>query len=287
MRNKVWLSVDWDFFVRELEEWDWAHRESAFYRGMVWQVRETNGLMQGVDFREETDPNTHSNPKPLEFWSHLEELGYDFTGADVFVTDSHAYGSPVFMNRKARADRIVHFDAHHDLGYKAETIKKNIENETSDCGDWQFHVLQHYQKLRSLIVYPAWKGSMEWDETWGSDQVYKIVNAGGSLFKRVKHVVGVDNEVVRAAAGKVDAIHICRSGAWSPPWLDQMFVDFVDVLGEHTFTAPMTPFEDEEGLSPLKPREYTFDPDSMKEPLRVQQEALEALIRENSRNEEE
>ncbi|HEY8343787.1 MAG TPA: hypothetical protein VIL66_01170 [Bacillota bacterium] len=29
----------------------------------------------------------------------------------------------------------------------------------------------------------------------------------------------------------VGAIHICRSGAWTPPWLDQKFYQFVDALG--------------------------------------------------------
>ncbi len=35
-------------------------------------------------------------------------------------------------------------------------------------------------------------------------------------------------------AGKcieVTAVHVCRSGAWTPPWLDEEFCRFVDALG--------------------------------------------------------
>jgi hypothetical protein len=30
---------------------------------------------------------------------------------------------------------------------------------------------------------------------------------------------------------EVKAIHICRSGAWTPPWYDQNFINFVDKVG--------------------------------------------------------
>jgi hypothetical protein len=29
----------------------------------------------------------------------------------------------------------------------------------------------------------------------------------------------------------VSVIHICRSGAWTPPWFDNKFVEFINALG--------------------------------------------------------
>jgi hypothetical protein len=41
-------------------------------------------------------------------------------------------------------------------------------------------------------------------------------------------IVGLDDKL---ELGDVWNVHVCRSGCWTPPWLDKAFIDFVGCRG--------------------------------------------------------
>jgi hypothetical protein len=58
---------------------------------------------------------------------------------------------------------------------------------------------------------------------------------------------------------EVDAVFVCRSGAWVPPWLDQCFIDFVREGQRIMNTNPMEPFSDDD-MSPMVARtDFDYD----------------------------
>lgn len=255
----VWLSIDFDYFVREMPDWDWSHGEASFFTGTdIWYIREAQMLASGVDLRAETDPDKHAEPKPLDFFKRLHDLGFNFARTPLYVADSHAFGYPVFSNARAtKTQHIVHIDAHHDLGYKVELVAQHLHTEEADCGDWLLMTLLKKRKVRPHIIYPKWKGLYEWEHSWGrmadrSSYARKVLRIA-----RVADPLVWDDAAVAELAGKVNCIFICRSDSWVPPWLDQLFIDFVNSASELTGAVPLNVFQRHEKFDPLKKREYS------------------------------
>lgn len=246
------LSIDFDFFVRENPLWDWGHTESPFHRDLMWPIREAGFV--GGDLRAEMDPNTHSNPKPAEFWSALSAAGLDLRGARVAVGDSHLWGLPFFLGvptagKQCAGKRVVHVDAHCDLGYHTSrhALQRSVAEGESDCASWLYTFMVNRKNLSLDVVYPAWKGLEEINDhlPWRKTAVAK----------RTRWSVFGDNPDLFSE--RVEAVYICRSGAWVPPWLDQTFIDLVKEAGARAGSQIETPFVDSEGCDVMVARDYT------------------------------
>jgi hypothetical protein len=254
--------VDFDYFIREKEEWDWGHGESSFFRGtQMWAIREAQALALGQDLRAETNPDKYANPKPLEFFETLHRMGYDFSSTPVFVADSHAFAYPTFCSMAKKKDRfLLNFDAHHDLGYNVKKIKEHLKVQESDCGDWLLMTLMKCRKVKGYVVYPPWRGMEEWDDTFG--KIKKQTEHGALYEKTIKTMATPfvwKPAVVKTFAKKVDCVFICRSGSWVPPWHDQLFVDFVESLTNITGGSALNVYTSHEKVDPLVPREYKWE----------------------------
>lgn len=260
----IWISIDWDYFVRSLHEWDWGHQESPFYQGgAMWAIRASQALVGGVDLREEMSPKRHAVPRPEAFWSVLEQLGYDFSRCGHFiVSDSHAGAGPVFHeigHREEPAGLLVNFDAHHDLGYKGwEQSEIAIEAEKCYCDMWLCAVLCWVPELKARVVYPPWQTTK--DLEWERKQIRE--NLPAAMHKRVRADLFLRDEAVsriaKPAKGKtfdVKAVYICRSSAWTPPWLDQAFIDFVEDGERALDLEAFNPFlREERDIDPIEVR---------------------------------
>lgn len=258
----IWLSVDFDYFIREKIEWDWGHGESEFFRGtQMWTIREAQALAAGHSLRDDTNPDTYAKPKPLEFFETLQGMGYDFSSTPVFVSDSHAFAYPTFCSLAKKKDRfLLNFDAHHDLGYKASTIKRHLKDKECDCGDWLLMTLMRCRKVKGYVVYPPWLGMEEWDSTFG--KIKKGTEHGALYEKTIKTLATPfvwKPAVVKTFAKKVDCVFICRSGSWVPPWHDQLFIDFVESLTNITGGTALNVYTSHEHVDPLIPREYSWE----------------------------
>lgn len=230
-RPRIWLSVDWDYFCRQPKAmWNGGQDESASKTTVSWSIRAAFCLSRGMYLKEEMSLR-HARPVPGRFWRALSALGYGFDGLkDIVVADSHKYAYRAFRGQDARNVRLVSFDAHHDLFYTSKHMIEHLTTEKADCGNWHMLTLMRYSKLRSLLVYPHWKGLVEWRRMMKNLQTVEGGESSLGIKKwiqsRVKPCVWPSPHV-RAAAGQVERIFICRSSAWTPPWHDEAFYRFV------------------------------------------------------------
>jgi hypothetical protein len=272
MSIPIWLSVDFDYFVRYLPQFDWAHQESPFFQGgAMWMIRVASHHSAGGDLREDMDPQRYATPKPQSFFNVLQQLGYDFgrTGY-VGLADSHAMAGPVFRQLgevQGVPDLLVSFDAHHDLGYHGwSRTQEFIEQDQCSCDMWLCAVLCWYNKLRANIIYPPWqtKKDLGWERKSIRDNL-----PTGPMRKRVKADLfshdGTVSDLVKPPPGEtfdVRSIFVCRSSAWVPPWLDEDFNEFVETIEDELNLFTSTPGVDEGMAEDPKVVRADFDYDA-------------------------
>lgn len=181
----IGLSIDLDFFSRELPEWDFGHSEnfSLTLNNTLWAPR-----YAFYDLLEEAHIR-HADIHPFEFFERLIVLGFGFSdqtriGASWTHKDAFAFFHSMDI------DRVVNVDAHHDCGYG--------DIETLNCGNWAYY-LNKEKSMRIQWVRPKWQKNS------GEPDCPKE-----ELFF---HQVGM-------AAGEVAGIFISQSPAWVPPHND-------------------------------------------------------------------
>ncbi len=258
-RSNIWLSIDWDYFVIEREAWDFGHAETNDFRNTLWDIRVAQFISLGQDLIEATSLK-NAKPSPTRFWKRLESLGYDFSKVRAIVVgDSHQWAYHVFKRASLEGPslsrtRLVHFDAHHDLTYNIRRFEAEVSDGRVTCENWLLMALLGQPRLRSLIVYPPWKGLRDWDQSFPAThpELRKALN------RYVKPCVWPDPLVSRAA-GEVELVYICRSGAWTPPWHDSAFVKFVLNLQKLAGVPVTTPFIDKEKLDPMVSRRFDIE----------------------------
>jgi hypothetical protein len=217
----VWLSVDWDYFTREDPKWDWGHQEDPLFYELIWKIRQHQFERQGLDIVAETCPDRHAKPRPAIFWEALKTLGFDLSCVDfVGISNSHSNAYQTFRERSAKSVKLYNFDAHHDLGYKGEELDGDAGFGRVNAENWLGMLYLLKPSLRAEIVYPAWKGLVEWKQA-----------AFHPMMKRFARPRVFD--VLPVSRRYVEVIHICKSSAWTPPWHDGAFQAFVGDLYNH------------------------------------------------------
>lgn len=259
-RKNVWLSVDWDYFVREDPAWDFGHAEMPDFHGLLWDMRVAQFEQRGDDLIEATSL-MHSNPHPLAFWGRLKRLGYTFNNVKAIVlADSHQWAYKVFHRGAVEGPplaetRLVHFDAHHDLTYNMSKFEGEAAREEVTCENWLLmtHLVQ--PSLRSLIVYPEWKGLRDWNSTFG-DNFERYPSLRKAIERFTEPCIWPSSRVTESA-GDVELVYLCRSSAWTPPWHDEAFIKFADDLQKMTNVPLATPFVNIEKIDPLNARGFS------------------------------
>jgi len=259
---RIYLSVDFDYFSREEEEWDWGHNETPTFEDIAWYTR--------VRWYDDTSLERFAKPHPSNFWSTLQQLGYTFDDCRSFtVANSHMWAAHDFLN-VSPGDMIINFDAHHDMGYSdwATLNSKWLRRNRVDCSNWLLLLLHRLSWLRAAVVYPPWKGERELDperpKPWLKSK---------TITDRFQHLV-YDEERVRELAGPVGGVFIAKSSAWLPPWHDEAFEEFVR-LGSTIVGSPETPFVSQEGSNPICCRKFNLQEALGHE--RLMQEAINKL----------
>lgn len=108
--------------------------------------------------------------------------------------------------------RIVYlFDSHADLGYGG-LLSLNFK---VNCSNWLGKLLKDKLIKEANIIYSPY--------TTEKPEYFKPMN---SIYN-----IGYYDFNDLDISIKVSAIHICRSGAWTPPWLDKKFTQFINALG--------------------------------------------------------
>lgn len=231
MKNPVILSIDFDFFVREIPVLDWGFSEeiSQELLALIWGAR-----MFGTsdDILNALVPS--SGPCSPGFWGALRDLGFSMIDALAFFSDSHEVGGrQVFecLDKTERYD-IFHFDAHHDMGYKGN-LKGFIENQGPiSCEDWLLAYPAVSRRIDTIhVVYPEWRREpcpitglpvSEIDSDMGLDTQRTILGVIGTMVE-----IDYWGDLVPEARD-VDFICVSRSPPWVPPWMDGEFESLMD-----------------------------------------------------------
>lgn len=265
----MWLSVDFDFFVRESPMWDWGHVESVLHREILWASR----AMGFPDISDEMSPEIWASPKPEGFLDALEKKGVTLApDCGIVVSDSHTYGIMTFATTMDVQETLLSFDAHHDLGYELAKFKSKLKSGMISCEDWLGHLLVMRSDLSAQIIYPDWK--KEWLDEWKeieriqSEKIRDISRA----YKQAKSSLWSECELPE---GEITTVHICRSGSWVPPWLDPQFISFVQTFEDKTGNTADLAYLSQENCNPLEPRAWDWGPiEQMNEQMKSQFEHM-------------
>lgn len=177
------VSIDWDFFLwrgaeakapmitthpgtpeaREIDSvwlFDWGHSEghTPWLQETLWQTRwlifQQNGLdpMKISGVRPEV-----GGVSPPDFMKKLKSR-LKLDDSLLLYADSHAMGIHAAQEAKAHNGhapvRIIHFDAHADMGYDEERIRREEQKGVSSCESWLYHALKLGYASEVVIVYP-------------------------------------------------------------------------------------------------------------------------------------
>jgi hypothetical protein len=156
---------------------------------------------------------------------------------------------------------LVSFDAHHDLGYHGWAQTRDLlEAGQYMCDMWLCGVMAKFPQLKVRILYPPWqtKKDLEWERKSIKRQLPSPMQKrvlADLFYDDASDGVSPVAKPPRGETFEVKALYICRSSAWTPPWLDEAFVEFVESAGEVTYLAAYNPFlESGQDIDPLQVR---------------------------------
>jgi len=207
--SKCLLSIDWDYFIYTCKGNWGSYLENNRSLVDLWYKRYIKAKARGEDIEKEFRLTSELGG----FWEKIKKSFKFDTGVKVYVSDSHALSYEI---AKESGIKIIYlFDAHADLGYGGLS-SLNFE---VNCSNWLGKLLKDKQIEEANIIYSPY--------TAEKPEYFRPFNSIYNIRYR-------DFDDLDACAGEhpsVQAIHICRSGAWTPPWLDKDFARFVDALG--------------------------------------------------------
>jgi len=201
------LSVDWDYFVpsidRELVESAQGLRIPYAPRGGeifpdalldgLWDSR-TAALLAGGHALPGTSGEEDA------FWSHFR---ID-PAARLYFADSHAQAAHPAV--RTGVTEVWNFDAHHDCGYEG-AWDDPLQLGWVGCANWMCAYALAGAALR--VRYPSWRRDILWREAAPLCRAEREIDDG------------------RVVPVTFDLIFVARSGAWTPPWLDERFDAFI------------------------------------------------------------
>jgi hypothetical protein len=255
------ISIDWDFFLwRGLEAkeprvrvfpgtpneedihavhlFDWAHGEGhgPFMQSMMWQHRYGGFVRTGLDPNIVPGIREDKGCTPPRTFIEALEARFDFDDAFLFYADSHAMGfasvHEAFHHNNAQPVRVVHFDAHADMGYDTEQIEAQVKEGRTDCATWLYHAIQRGMVEHVDVIYPDWRNDEEREGLVGEAYIQEIADRVD--FHRWSDWLRITNG---AEPAPVILTNVARSSAWTPPWFDNAFEAFVELIPAYEMTC--------------------------------------------------
>lgn len=205
MLNNILLSIDWDYFIPIKKEWTGSYIENRRNIIGLWYKRYIKGEQCG----ENIEKYLYVDKEAKEFWKNIKKLFSFTTSMPVYISESHKISYEIA--KKYNCTEVISFDAHSDLGYGGV---QSLDYEVN-CANWLGKLLKEGSVKKAKIIYS--KYTMECKE-----EFEEITNKYDVQFKKFK--CNFNNNNIKR---DISAIHICRSGAWTPPWLDDKFFEFV------------------------------------------------------------
>ena len=203
--EKCLLSIDWDYFIYiKKDNWG-SYLENDRSLVDLWYKRYIQEKLQGRDIQK----SFQLSPELGIFWKKIKHHFQFDNDIKVYVSDSHVLSYNIAKEINCRI--VYLFDSHADLGYGGLS-SLNFE---VNCSNWLGKLLKDNLIKEAIIVYGPYTSEKP------------------EYFKPMNNIYNIRycnfNDIGKNI--KVSTIHICRSGAWTPPWLDKKFAQFIDELG--------------------------------------------------------
>lgn len=198
------LSIDWDYFISTENQIVVSYLENRkaildeWYKRYIQAEAKGENLQKSFQLSQEIE----------KFWDKIKQVFQFNENIKVYVSDSHTLSYEIA--KKIQCDEVYLFDAHSDLGYGGLS---SLDFEVN-CANWLGKLLKHQEiKTANIIYSPFTKEKPE-------------------FFKQMNNLFAINYLQFKNLPKGIttSAIHICRSGAWSPPWFDHKFMEFIQRL---------------------------------------------------------
>ncbi|NLU51748.1 MAG: arginase [Clostridiaceae bacterium] len=202
---KCLLSIDWDYFIYTKNEYWGSYIENKKSLIDLWYKRYFQEKALGRDIQK-----SYILSKEWEtFWEKIKKHFIFSDNTKAYVSDSHALSYNIAKENNCPI--VCLFDSHADLGYGGLS---SLDFEVN-CSNWLGKLLKENHIKEAKIIYSPY--TMEKPE----------------YFKQINNTYNIEycNFSDLNKSFEVKAIHICRSGAWTPPWFDDKFIQFIDKMG--------------------------------------------------------
>ncbi|HOW22354.1 MAG TPA: arginase [Sedimentibacter sp.] len=203
--EKCLLSIDWDYFIYS-SKYNWGfYSENKKTMIDLWYKRYIQAKAQGEDIQKAF----HVSSEAARFWDKIAVCFKFAKDIKVYVSDSHAMSYQIANENNCKT--VYLFDSHSDLGYGGPY---SLDLEVN-CSNWLGKLLKDGHIKEANIFYSPYTAEKPEYFEW-LNSIYKI---------RYRDLKYLDEYIY------VSAIHICRSGTWTPPWFDDKFTQFIEALG--------------------------------------------------------
>jgi len=187
------LSIDWDYFFPNSEPYDWGTNEdNPVYRDVVWATR----CFWLNPFTKREAIFEYLPTVPQDFWSIVTNR------PKLYIADSHRDIWKLLQTFPGCS--VTNLDAHHDCGYQG------ILRDRVDCGNWGHHGRTFIAgKLISELhlCYPRWRLTEEEPAPVTDPTTVSYLPPEPQDY---------------------DAVFLCRSSCWCPPWRDTDFKKLIE-----------------------------------------------------------
>jgi len=197
---KCLLSIDWGYFIcSKVKGYSYIENSrnvlDAWYKRYFMLKRQGKALEDLYSL----------SPEVGVFWEKIRQKFIIDPSVKVYISDSHILS--YYVARDTRCVVVYLFDAHADLGYGG---LRSLNFELN-CANWLGKLLKDGVIQKASIVYSPY--------TFEKPSDFKEINGAYNVeyinWESIPHGM------------EVAAVHICRSGAWTPPWYDVKFLKFV------------------------------------------------------------
>ena len=197
------LSIDWDYFIPLKREWSGSYIENKRNKYAIWYKR----YFEAKEHGENLEANITVDKKLMANFIETLKLKFNIEkDAKLYVSDSHKIS--YYIAKEYKCKNIYSFDAHTDLGYGG---LPSLQFEVN-CANWLGKLMNDSIIENAYIILSPF--------SFEDSSLFNDIN---NKFN-IKYIVNdeIDN------LPNISLIHIARSGAWTPPWLDQDFFQLID-----------------------------------------------------------
>lgn len=206
--KKYFLSLDWDYFIDVHTLYSHSYRETERDILVKWY----NEYFWGLENGQSIERNYILSPDYERFKEKVVPQ-LKITGKlPLVVSESHEVAYECV--KQSGCEAVYLFDAHSDLGYGGlEALEYEV-----NCGNWLGKLLKEELIHEAYIIYSPYTKECveEFEEQMNAFSIHFIS----------------ETDLLESPI-TFEAVHLCRSGPWTPPWYDESFYALAEAFKEN------------------------------------------------------